>query len=266
MAEEKTVEQAEPTDETEPTPEQPLSKAEANKILKLGEQMDLIKIDEGAVPATMKDQVALAHYAWSSGLLPKSITSSQQAWMVMQRGGELGFPALTAFEFLYVVGGQVRLRPTGAKAKALESGLLLDFKEETVGVDDAMKAVVTIRRKGIPTPIVTEFSVQDAKTAGLWGPSKDNWRKYPKRMLLARARGFAYGDVFADIIGGLPVREVYDLEPGEAIGGVSTVGRKAAEPRQAPSTPDALFGDPDAPPFESHAEADKAISEAEEKE
>jgi hypothetical protein len=198
--------------------------------IRLGEAMARITVDQGTgltVPKSMEDQVALAAWARSSGLLPASITTTAQAWMVMQRGSELGFPGLTAFEFLYPVNGRVRLTPDGARAKALQSGLLEDSLEETVGLGENMFARVTVKRRGHPTAVVVEFSMKDAAQAGL--TSKDNWRKYPKRMLLARARGHAFGDAFRDVIGGLPVREQYDLDPGERL--------TAARPTTAEETP-----------------------------
>jgi hypothetical protein len=75
--------------------------------------------------------------------------------------------------------------------------------------------VVTSLRKGSTRPVVTTFTWQDAKTAHL--VDKDNWRNWPKRMVLARARGFNLQDNFTDLLGGLPVRETFDLDPGERI-------------------------------------------------
>lgn len=242
------------------------------KTVRLGEAMVRIQVDQEtglAVPKSMEDQVAMAAWAVKSGLLPPSIDTPAKAWMVMQRGKELGFPGLTAFEFLYVVNGRVRLTPDGAKAKALASALLVDYQEAVIGDGDSMLARVTIRRKGVPTAIVAEFSVEDAKKAGLWGKvgrsgQPSAWVTYPKRMLLARARGFAFADAFRDIVGGLQVREVTDLDPGEA--GPSEPVRKAAIP--PPPTPDPLLDelgeDAAETPFPTHQEADAAIA-AEEK-
>lgn len=222
--------------------------------LRLGEAMARIKIDETglAVATNLEEQVAMAAWAVRSGLLPEAIKTTAQAWIVMRRGAELGFPLLTAFEFLYVVKGQVRLKPDGAKAKALSCGLLEDYLEEIVGEGegDKMCARVTVKRRGMPKPVVGTFSVADAKTAELWGKrgpgGPSGWVTYPKRMLLARAKGFAYSDCFKDIIGGLPVREAYDLDPGEWPADREPVARPVAEAAEAPppapvATPDPLL-------------------------
>lgn len=49
------------------------------------------------------------------------------------------------------------------------------------------------------------FSLEEASAAGL--SQKDNYKKYPKAMLLARAKAFVMRDAFADILHG-----VYSLE------------------------------------------------------
>ena len=53
----------------------------------------------------------------------------------------------------------------------------------------------------------SEFSVQDAKRAGLWGKMSASgkptpWVLYPDRMLLFRARGFNLRDNFGDVLKG----------------------------------------------------------------
>ena len=59
----------------------------------------------------------------------------------------------------------------------------------------------TVKRRGADEHSVT-FTEADAKQAGLWAGS-DPWRKYAKRMLQMRARGFALRDTFADCLKGI---------------------------------------------------------------
>jgi hypothetical protein len=199
----------------------------------------VVALDEygAATPKTLDEQLHFCKWAVESRIVP--VKTVAEAFVVMQRGGELGFRGLASFDFLYPVNGRVRITPAGCKGKALASGLLVDQREEEV-VDKAtgapVEAIVTVLRKGIPTPFVGRFSVSDAKTARLWG--KDNWDKYPRRMLLARARGFAYGDAFTDLVGGLQVREKFDLDPDDRLG---LEPAAPSEPRPAPSTPDPLL-------------------------
>lgn len=197
-----------------------------------------VGLDEygSATPKTLDQQLHFCKWLVESHIVPAKTVA--EAFVILQRGGELGFRGLASFDFLYSVNGRVRITPDGCKAKALASGLLADQREEILGDGDAMEAVVTVLRKGIPSPFVGRFSVADAKKAGLW--SKDNWTKYGKRMLLARARGFGYGDAFKDLVGGLQVREKFDLDPDEKLGMEPTQARVVADP---PAGPDPLLAD-----------------------
>jgi hypothetical protein len=162
-------------------------------------------------PVNMDQALRIARWAVESRLVPAK--SQAEAFVIMQRGAELGFRGLAAFEFLYAVNGRARISPAGIKAKALSSGLVEDFTEDVSGEGDTRSAVVSVKRKGIPSPIKATFSIADAKRAGL--ANKDNWKGYPDRMLLARAKGYAWGDAFPDMTGGMPVREMFDRDDEE---------------------------------------------------
>lgn len=241
------ADEPERTEETHPKEENKAAQVAIERAARLPIQV----VNGVATPKTLDEQLQFANWAVTSKLLPYQIDTPSKAWLVMQRGAELGFQGLAAFDFLYPVNGRVRMTPDAVKAKALASGLLEDAKEEVGGIGEHMVARVTLRRRGLPTPIVGEFSVEDAKIAGLWGKTgKDSgkpsgWITYPKRMLLARARGFAYGDAFKDLCGGLQVRELFDLDPGETLGSdAPEVVHAAAQPPLPPTTKDPLFTEP----------------------
>src|SRR6185503_8155272 len=56
-----------------------------------------------------------------------------------------------------------------------------------------------------------------------------------QRMLAARARGWAFQDAFRDVTGGLQVRERFDLDPGERLGGVTVAPPDARNVTPAPN-------------------------------
>jgi hypothetical protein len=62
-----------------------------------------------------------------------------------------------------------------------------------------------VKRKG-HEPHRVEFSIEDAKRAGLLGKSGP-WQQYTARMLTLRARAFALRDKFADVLKGLSMAE-----------------------------------------------------------
>jgi len=85
-------------------------------------------------------------------------------------------------------------------------------------------AICEAKRKGYPTATVVQFSVADAKRAGLWGKAGP-WTQYPRRMLQLRARGFALRDGFPDVLKGLVTAEEAQDYP------------QASPPAEAPAAP-----------------------------
>jgi hypothetical protein len=91
--------------------------------------------------------------------------------------------------------------------------MLVDMQERLDGQGEAMTATCRVRRRGENTDTIRQFSVADAKKAGLW-TRKGPWEHYPQRMLAMRARAFALRDGFADVLRGLSVaEEMADVKP-----------------------------------------------------
>lgn len=120
---------------------------------------------------------------------------------IMMTGMDLGLKPMIALRCLYATqDNKVGIMNAGLAAVAQATGKLEYIDDEIVGEGDSMKCIVTIKRVDRPRAITREFSIDDAKLAGLNG--KDNWKKYPKRMLFARAASTAYRDAFPERLGG----------------------------------------------------------------
>ena len=66
--------------------------------------------------------------------------------------------------------------------------------------------------------VTRSFSKQDAINAGLWGGS-DPWKKYPRRMLQMRARGWCLRDAVPHLLAGVYAEgELIDITPDNANG------------------------------------------------
>lgn len=91
------------------------------------------------------------------------------------------------------------------------------IKEWYEGEGDKLVARCTITRPD-GTEITGEYSVAEAKVAGLWGGSGDRpWAKHPRRMLKMRARIWTARDAASDVLKGMPVfeeqRDMMDVTP-----------------------------------------------------
>ena len=161
------------------------------------------------IPRSMDEAYRLAKAIVMSGTAPKGVTTPEACMIAIMHGLEIGLAPLTALQRISVINGRPTLWGDGAMSLVRGSGLCEYINERIEGEGDGSTAVCEVQRRGEPEPIVRTFSVADAKRAGLWGKAGP-WQQYPARMLTMRARGFALRDGFADVLGGMYLREEID--------------------------------------------------------
>ena len=167
------------------------------------------------VPQSMEEAYRIAVAVCAAGMAPKGLDEPNKALVAIMHGLEVGLTPMAALQRIAVVNGRPTIWGDGAIGLVRGSGAC-EFIHETIsGEGDAMSARCEAKRRGEDKPIVGEFSVTDAKKAGLWGKSGP-WTQYPKRMLQMRARAFALRDGFADVLGGLYLREEIEDEQRDA--------------------------------------------------
>jgi hypothetical protein len=182
---------------------------------------------------TFEQAKSVAEYINKSALVPEAYRGNPANIVIaMQYGMELGLSPMQALQSVAVVNGRPSLW-----GDALP-GLIISEPDcegidspEPEGTDpEKWVAVCTVLRRGRP-PVKRSFSKKDAETAGLWG--QNTWKKYPKRMLMMRARAFAIRDAYPDRMKGIiTAEEAIDITPERV---------EPSEPRRlsetAPTTP-----------------------------
>lgn len=155
---------------------------------------------------TLEEGYAFAKCVEASGFAPPSLKTQSAIFIAIQFGQEIGLTPMQSLQSLAIINGRPSIFGDAALALVRSKGDLLEsYSQQWSGDGDALKATVRVKRRS-EDEIVSEFSVQDAKTANLW--SKDGpWKQYPKRMLMWRARGFALRDAFGDVLKGLATVE-----------------------------------------------------------
>jgi len=216
---------------------------ENQAIVKAG-QKDIVR--EGAfdlTPRSLSEAMQLADMMSKSELVPANFRNKPADVLIaVQYGAELGLAPLQSLSSIAVINGRATIWGDGLLGLVLNSGLMENYKEMTADeIEAAGKAVFWAKRKGTPEPIVREFSIDDAKKAGLWNNAKKPiWQQYPFRMLQMRARSWALRDGFADALKGMSIREeVDDYVPTEAPPALA-MPRRMSERKQIeepPSTP-----------------------------
>jgi len=171
---------------------------------------------------SLEEMFIFAGAVLDSGLAPAAFKTKQAILVAIQYGAELGLPPMAALQNICVIQGRPTVWGDAVGGIANASGLIEDYADETVGVEgtDAWGYRVTIKRKDRAKPIVRTFTVGDAKKAGLWQKrGKEGqptpWVTHPDRMLLARARTFAYRDAVPETMRGLVTTEEARERPPE---------------------------------------------------
>lgn len=159
------------------------------------------------VPRNIEETKALAKELSISNLLPSALRQKPADIVaIVLTGAELGIKPMTALRGMDLIGGQVALRSSllGAVVQSR-----MDICEYLTPIESTDKiATFETKRKGSPKPVIMSYTIEQAKIAGLAG--KDNWRKDPQAMLLARCRSRICRAVYADLTSG-----VYDKDSGE---------------------------------------------------
>jgi hypothetical protein len=165
------------------------------------------------IPQSMEDAYRLAKAVCMAGMNPKGMDTPEKCMIAIMRGLEVGLTPFQALDKIAIVNGRPTIFGDGAMALVRGSGLCEGIRETIEGEGEKAVAKCVAKRKGEAEPIVGVFSVDDAKKAGLWGKAGP-WQQFPKRMLQMRARAFALRDGFADVLGGLYLKEeIEDNEP-----------------------------------------------------
>ena len=180
-----------------------------------------------------------AQIIFQSDMAPKSFKTIKQLVYALGMGQDLGFTNLQSLANITVINNKPSVYADGLPAILLRSGHF--FMEEFSGSieDGTYKASITIERRDSGSIITREFSVDDAKRAGLWqteprikkkgqrgpyeAPNDSPWWKYPKRMIWRRAIGWAVRDALAD--------EMYGLQIAEEMQDHMTTIEASAEPK-----------------------------------
>lgn len=162
--------------------------------------------DGKLVPEDDRGLWRLAKAAFKSELLPQSIKTEAQAFIMIAAGFEVGLSLGQTLKGVMVVNNRPALWGDIALALVRRHHEFGGIREWYEFEGDKLTAFCEIKRKGEEHPTIGTFSVGDARRAGLWDKAGP-WKNYPSRMLKMRARAFAMRDSFPDALGGLSLAE-----------------------------------------------------------
>ena len=156
--------------------------------------------------------------AGSSLIAPPLRNKPEDILLVLLAAHDLGIPATQALSKLHVVDGKLAMSSEMMVALVLRDGHELWADD----ANDTEHQIVYGRRKGSDEVTRSEFTMADARTAGL--ADRPTWKKYPKAMLWARAVSGLCRQVFPDAVAGVSYTPD-EIAPAD---GVMAVGEEGA--------------------------------------
>ena len=177
---------------------------------------DLKVLDNETALVSLDSQLKFAETIAKSGLVPKGLQTKDQVFVAVQWGKELGLSPMVALNNIAVVNGKPTLSADIMHAIARKSPRYHGVQWLEQSEKKAECIIEMINPDGSKEQVRGTYSIEDAERAGL--TTKDNWKKYPQRMLKHRALSFALRDAFPDILSGLlSADEAYEISEEENI-------------------------------------------------
>lgn len=196
--------------------------------------------------------IELAPSAWklaekiaSTDFVPPALRGKPEAVLAcILAGHEAGISPMQALSKIHIIEGRPAMASELMRALVLQHGHELDYEEVST-----TKVVAAGRRRGSERWTKVTWTMDDAKRGGL--DQKQNWRKWPRAMLIARATAELCRLVFPDVLAGISYT-VEELSDGGALGDelVDFGPAEIAPPATA------------AAPARATAKADRAITKA----
>lgn len=157
-------------------------------------------------------QVAkLAEHIAGTEFVPRQMRNSAPAVAAaILYGREVGLPPMTALTQTHVIEGKPSMSAEAMRALVLAAGHSIVFEEAT-----GATCIIRATRHGSQDSTRLAWTIDQARAAGLTG--KDNWKKYPRAMLIARCTADICRMVFPDVIHGFRALEEFDEQLADAV-------------------------------------------------
>lgn len=158
---------------------------------------ELAHRDDTLAPEITGAAFSLAERICKTEFVPRDLRGKPEATMAcVLAGREIGVPPMASLQRIHVIEGRPTLAAELMRGLVLREGHEIWFEEKS-----STRVTIAGKRSGSEHVSRITWTMDDAQRAGLQG--KNNWRRYPRHMLTARATGELCRDVFPDVIGGL---------------------------------------------------------------
>lgn len=153
------------------------------------------------MPVSFEQKYTMAQTLVKSGLLPQGLNTEEKVCVALEWGHELQLSPMVAVNNIAVINGKPTLSADIMAAvvkRSPEYGGIEWIEQSDTKAECVVKRVLS---NGQVESTKSTYTIEDAQKAGL--ASRDNWKKYPRRMLKHRCLSYALRDMFPDLLAGL---------------------------------------------------------------
>lgn len=145
--------------------------------------------------AVMREQ---AKVLVTTGFLPDTIKTPEQAVAIMLKGRELNIPPMYALSNIVVIKGK-----PAASAELMLALIYRDHGDDAITFTESTpeRCTISYKRRAWTKRQTYTFTIEDAQRAGLAG--NQTWRQYPAALLRARCISAVARMGYPDSIGGM---------------------------------------------------------------
>lgn len=149
------------------------------------------------VPVNYEMMWKVSQRVTNTPFVPKALQGKPEAVLAcILYGAEMGIGPMQSLNSIHVIEGRAAMSPELMRAMVARHGHRIDVIENSNTACE-MKGV----RNDTGSSATVRWTMEDAKMAGLAG--KNNWKTYPRAMLMARCTSELCRILFPDIIAGL---------------------------------------------------------------
>lgn len=179
----------------------------------------------------------LAEKLFEAGIFAQEVTSVARGFAVLLAGDEMGFAPMVAARSFCFVKNKLQLNADAQVAVVVRHADICTYFRLVEST--TTRAVYTTLRAGHPEPVMLEYTIEQARTAGL--ANGGTWKAHPASMLRARCSGALAKAVYPDLVAGLvDPDEAEEIRRVDGIAPAQTVAEAPA--RQAEKTTPVVAG------------------------
>lgn len=154
----------------------------------------------------------LAEKISTTEMVPTALRGRPEAVLaIMLAGHEAGIQPMQSLQKIHIIEGRPAMAAELMRALVLQHGHELNYDEVST-----TSVTASGRRRGNERWTKVTWTMDDARRGGLDG--KQNWRKWPRAMLIARATAELCRMIFADVLAGISYT-VEELSDGDTVPG-----------------------------------------------